>query len=240
MDVDAATLDGLLELQAEDGAIGRLQERRATLPEASRLRQVSERLAELSADLDIARKQLDEVTREQGRLEGEIEVLQAKIGREEQRMYSGSVANPKELSALQGEVEMLKRRGSQAEDALLEVMVNRDAAEGTVAALESEHSATATEAGELEQRVGALTGEIDRELQEHSSARAALAAGLPADLVKVYEQIRDAKGGVGAAELLNGTCQGCHTKLPAVEVERLRRERGLQRCDNCRRILVVR
>jgi predicted nucleic acid-binding Zn-ribbon protein len=62
---------------------------------------------------------------------------------------------------------------------------------------------------------------------------------LPQELVALYEKIRAAKGGVGAAALEQGTCQGCHTKLPAREVERLRAEGGLQRCENCRRILVV-
>src|SRR5919202_4479930 len=109
MDVDAATLDRLLDLQAEDSAIRRLQDRKSSLPEAARLREVTDRLSELTADYEIARRQLDDIAREQARIEGEMEVLEEKIAREEQRMYSGSVANPKELSSLQSEVEMLKR-----------------------------------------------------------------------------------------------------------------------------------
>jgi predicted nucleic acid-binding Zn-ribbon protein len=58
--------------------------------------------------------------------------------------------------------------------------------------------------------------------------------------LSLYDSIRASKNGVGAAALVGGTCQGCHTQLPAREVERMRAEGGLQRCDNCRRILVVR
>ena len=43
--------------------------------------------------------------RRPNRLEGEVELLDQKIGREEQRMFAGTVSNPKELSALQAEVE---------------------------------------------------------------------------------------------------------------------------------------
>lgn len=238
-DVDQAALLRLLDLQAEDTAIVRLQERRASLPEAARLREVEDLLAELTADLEIANKQNTEIAREQARLEGEIEMIEAKVGREEQRMFSGAVANPKELSALQAEVESLKRKRSGIEDQLLEVMEQREASQATVDKLEAERAGAAKERDELGARVTQLTGDIDAELAEHGSAREAIAPEIPADLSALYEKIRAAKGGVGAAALSGGTCQGCHTKLPAVEAERIRKEKGLQRCDNCRRILVV-
>ncbi len=83
---DDQTLRQLLDLQAEDTAILRLHERRASLPEAVRLKEVQDLLAELEADLEIARKQNDEIAREQSRLEGEIELIDQKSAREDQRM----------------------------------------------------------------------------------------------------------------------------------------------------------
>lgn len=236
---DPAALHRLLELQAEDTAIKRLEERRAALPEARRLDEVSAALAELDADLEIARKQHEEVAREVARLEGESELLDQKIAREEQRMFSGGVSNPKELSALQAEVESLKRRKSALEDELLEAMLGREQATSTVDGLTKERAEIATEAGELTAVVGELTTEIAAEMQKHSSARSEVAGTIPAELLTLYEQLRSQKGGVGAAALEAGTCLGCHTKLPQRELERMRAEGGLQRCENCRRILVV-
>ena len=239
MQVDDATLLRLLELQNEDTAIARLQTRRASLPEAARLTELNEILAELNADLEIARKQHEEVHREYNRLEGEIATVDAKTSKEEQRLYSGGVSNPKELSALQAEIEMLKRKKASLEDGLLEVMLQRDQAAETSSNLEIERSTAAAESDELGVKVRALTGDIDAELSDHQRARDELAAGIPGDLLALYDKIRDARGGIGAAALQAGTCQGCHTKLAAKEAERIRAERGLQRCDNCRRILVV-
>lgn len=238
-DVDNASLVRLLDLQAEDSATRRLQERRDSLPEARRLAELTDQLAELEADLEIAGKQLDEITREQSRLEGETELADQKIAREEQRLFSGNVSNPKELGALQAEVAMLKRKKGEVEDALLEVMVQKDQAAETLARLTAERDAAAAESTELTAKVAALTGEIDAELAQHTAARAEVAVTLPDDLLELYDKIRAAKGGVGAAALEAGTCQGCHTKLPAKEIERLKAEGGLQRCDNCRRILVI-
>src|SRR5918999_3416518 len=93
MDVDQSSLVRLLDLQAEDSAIRRLEERRGSLPEAQRLAEVSETLAELESDIEIASKQSDEINREHSRLEGEIELSDQKIAREEQRLFSGSVSN---------------------------------------------------------------------------------------------------------------------------------------------------
>jgi hypothetical protein len=236
---DPAALRRLLELQAEDTAIRRLEERRASLPEAQRLDELNAALAELDADLSIARKQHDEVVREVARLEGESGLLDQKIAREEGRMFSGGVSNPKELSALQAEVESLKRRKTGLEDELLEAMLGREQASSTIDGLTKEREETATEAADLNTVVEGLTGEIGGELEAHTTARTALAADLPADLLKLYETLRASKGGVGAAGLEGGTCLGCHTKLPQRELERMRAEGGLQRCDNCRRILVI-
>ncbi|MDQ3956761.1 MAG: C4-type zinc ribbon domain-containing protein [Actinomycetota bacterium] len=236
---DAAALRRLLELQAEDTSIKRLEERLAGLPEAQKLAEVSGALAELEADLDIARKQHEEVVREVARLEGEAGLLEQKIAREEQRMFSGGVSNPKELSALQAEVESLKRKKAALEDEELEAMLGREQAAATMEGLTKERDETAAEASELTAVVDELTGGIETELKTHSARRDEVAATIPADLAKLYEQIRAAKGGVGAAELQAGTCLGCHTKLPQRELERMRAEGGLQRCDNCRRILVI-
>jgi len=238
-DVEPAVLHRLLDLQTEDTAIKRLTDRRAALPEAKRLADVNEGLAELEADLRIANRQNDEIGRDQERLEGEIELLDQKIAREEQRMYSGNVANPKELSSLQAEVGSLKRKKSSMEDELLDVMERKEQIVETIQKLSAEREGAARESAELTAKVEGLHGEIDSELNTHESARVEMASTIPDDLLGLYDKLRESKQGVGVAALENGTCQGCHTKLPAKEVERVRAEGGLQRCDNCRRILVV-
>jgi predicted nucleic acid-binding Zn-ribbon protein len=238
-DVDHDTLLRLLDLQVEDSAILKLEQRKASLPEAARLAEVRDTLAELDADLAIANKKNDEIGREQARLEGEIDLLEQKIGREEQRLFSGAVSNPKELGSLQAEVASLKRKKSSLEDELLEVMEQKEQAAQTLERLQGERDAADAEASELTTTVAGLTNDIDSELATHSSTREELAPTFPSDLIALYDKLRAAKSGVGAAALRGGMCEGCHTKLPQREYERIRAEGGLQRCDNCRRIVVV-
>ncbi|MDQ3659798.1 MAG: C4-type zinc ribbon domain-containing protein [Actinomycetota bacterium] len=236
---DASALERLLQLQSEDSSLDRSRRRLDQLPERAKLEKLEQQLEELSSDAAVAERNRDDVARVQDRLEGEISVLEQKLQREQHRMYSGQVANPKELSNLQAEVEMLSRRRGGLEDELLDSMVARDGAVSTLQALTTERDELSSSVSELQSEVARLSGEIEAELEERLKARDELRSGLPEDLVLLYEKIRSAKGGVGAAVLERGTCQGCHTRLPAREVERLRAEGGLQRCDNCRRILVV-
>ncbi|HVF54181.1 MAG TPA: C4-type zinc ribbon domain-containing protein [Actinomycetota bacterium] len=241
MDTEVAgkVLPRLLELQTEDTALLRLTERRASLPEAQRLRELTDQIQELDADIQIATKQHDEIGRETSRLEGEVELLETKIVREEQRLFSGGVSNPKELASLQAEVAMLKNKKSTLEDGLLEVMEQREIAAGTLSSLESERSEAVTEARALTGTVTELLAAIDAQTESHTVARTAILDDIPADLLELYEKLRATKHGVGVAPLVGATCQGCHTALPAKELERMRSEGGLQRCDNCRRILVI-
>jgi uncharacterized protein len=239
-DIEHSALLRLLDLQAEDSEIKHLDERRASLPEAARLAEVNDHLAELTSDMAIAKKQDDEIGREQHRLEGEIELIDQKIAKEEQRLFSGAVSNPKELGALQAEVASLKKRKSDLEDQDLEVMEQKETSAATLATLTGEHDQLTKEGDELTRKVAELTAEIDTALQAHSAKRDEIAPEIPDDLLALYDKIRAAKSGVGAAVLEAGTCQGCHTKLPQVEYEKIRAEGGLQRCDNCRRILVIR
>jgi predicted nucleic acid-binding Zn-ribbon protein len=239
MNVEVSALQRLLDLQGEDTAIQRLSERKAALPEAQRLAEVEDQFAELSSDLEIATKQSAEIAREQDRIEGEISIIDAKIAKEEQRMYSGGVSNPKELSALQAEVESLKKKKGGIEDQDLEVMIQREDATATLDRLTKERDEAAKLAEELRAQVAALTTDIDEELAKHSANRDEIAKDIPADLLTLYDKLREQKAGVGVAALEAGMCTGCHTKLPAKEAERIRNEGGLQRCDNCRRILVV-
>jgi predicted nucleic acid-binding Zn-ribbon protein len=238
-DVTPEALGRLLDLQTEDTAISQLELRWANLEEAKQLADLNAALAELDADLEIAGKQRDEIARDQSRLEGEIKLLEDKTTREEQRMFSGSIANPKELSALQAEVASLKRRQSDLEETLLDVMVQGESASETWQRLSSEQATTASRAKELGDEVTRIKAEIDADLAKHRAQREAIVPDIPEKVLTLYERLRAQKGGVGAAALVGGTCEGCHTKLSNKEVERLRAEGGLQRCDNCRRILVV-
>ncbi|HEX2030899.1 MAG TPA: C4-type zinc ribbon domain-containing protein [Actinomycetota bacterium] len=232
-------MDRLLELQELDRSVDRLEARRRDLESGEEveerrrdLQQVEERLGEL-------RLALDSVVREQGRLEAEAASLDAKITAEERRLYDGSVANPKELESIQAEVKNLRDRKRRVEDTALDQMERREDMEGRLPGLEGE-------VAELRERLAELERASTRELQEIGTAvesrraeREGLVTEFDEELLELYEDLRAQKKGVGAAALRDGVCQGCHQKLSALELDRIKRTDGIRRCEYCRRILIL-
>ncbi len=180
------------------------------------------------------------VARRQKRLEDELASVEAKIAEIEKRLYSGAVNVPRELQAMQGEVESLRRRRSDLEDAVLEVMGEREPLDEEVHRLDGERAEGDAEGGRLRAAIAEAETAIDAEMAHEREARQTAADTLPAELSTLYEQLRTKLGGIGAARLVNGRCSGCHLTLPATELDRIRKEPpdAVIRCDQCGRLLV--
>lgn len=82
--------------------------------------------------------------------------------------------------------------------------------------------------------------DLEEELTAVSGRRAAAAAGVDAELLATYEDLRGKLGGIAVARLVGSVCGGCHLGLSAVEVDRLKKQPpdALVRCDECGRLLV--
>ncbi|HEX6845178.1 MAG TPA: C4-type zinc ribbon domain-containing protein [Actinomycetota bacterium] len=233
------TTTALLDLQAVDLGIDRLEHRRRTLEGGAA--QLAARAAADEAEREVGelRLQLDVFDRDGVRFEHEIDSLAQKAEAEQRRMSDGSVANARELEAIGREVENLRRRMSDREDELLAMLEQRE---------EVERRATAAAALAEERRAGAdaLAGEsgeelarIEADLATQRAERALLAGGIDPELLALYEDLRSHKKGVGAAALVDGICQGCHERLSSVELDHAKHADGVPRCEHCRRILVL-
>ena len=92
---------------------------RAELADESSLRRAHQRLAQLDA-----RHTNRSALRRDAQLI--LEQLEARAESVQERLYSGAVTNPRELEAFQEEQAILGRQISEAEDVLLERMVETD------------------------------------------------------------------------------------------------------------------
>jgi predicted nucleic acid-binding Zn-ribbon protein len=232
-------VDRLIELQEIDMAIDRLESRRRDLEggdEVAQGRRGAEAAEERLGELRLA---LDSVVREQTRLESEADSLERKIDAEQRRLYDGSVANPKELEAIQHEVANLRQRKGRVEDDILSQMERREDMEGRLPTLEAELQEARDRAAEIESGSQREFTDVSVGLDSRRGERNALVPFFDEELLELYEDLRASKKGIGAARLLDGVCQGCHQKLSALELDRIKRSEGIRRCEYCRRILVL-
>jgi uncharacterized protein len=241
MQAPVAEQRALLQLQAHDSVIDRLEHRRGSLPENTRLAELADALGAVDQLTAERQGSLATVQRDQSRLEHEIDMVTGKAGNEEARAVSGKVTSPKELTAIQEEVASLKRRQATLEDELLELMEQRETLDNELGELATRRQGFTAEQAEVTKARDAALVEIDRELEAERAARDGLAPEVGEELRALYDQIRARQGGVGVAALVGNTCQGCRVSISPVELAAIRKlpPDEVKRCENCRRILVV-
>jgi uncharacterized protein len=241
MQAPVAEQRALLQLQAHDSVIDRLEHRRGSLPENTRLAELADALGAVDQLTAERQGSLATVQRDQSRLEHEIDMVTGKAGNEEARAVSGKVTSPKELTAIQEEVASLKRRQATLEDELLELMEQRETLDNELGELATRRQGFTAEQAEVTKARDAALVEIDRELEAERAARDGLAPEVGEGLHALYDQIRARQGGIGAAALVGNTCQGCRVSISPVELAAIRKlsPEEVKRCENCRRILVV-
>jgi predicted nucleic acid-binding Zn-ribbon protein len=84
------------------------------------------------------------------------------------------------------------------------------------------------------------TAEIDAELSTVSAERNPAVQDMPADLLALYDKLRESKNGVGAAELKARQCGGCRLSIDPSELSHIKSSPAelVIRCEECQRILV--
>ena len=234
-------LEQLLVVQEHDSSLDQLRHRRATLPERAAIARAEALTGSLAAPLADARGNRDVVARDVRRLEDEAEATAAKVTEVDKTMYSGSITSPRELQAMQADVEQLRRHQRTLEDRELDLMERQETLDAELAALEAQVTAAEAEIAGARESLAAGEAEIDAAAEAETVGRAAAAAEITAELLALYDRCRTQAGGIGAARLVGNTCQGCRLTIPSTEVERIRKagaDATPEHCDNCGAILV--
>lgn len=229
----------LLELADLDAELGRLQHRRRGLPEITEVERLDVRDVELRDAIVAAESQSGDLSREQSKAEADVDQVRSRIERDRKRLDAGQVSSPRELENLQSELESLRRRQDDLEEAALSVMERQEEASGRAGALTAERAEVAAAREDAVARRDSAVAEIDEQMRKLDQQRSAIAAEVPGDLLALYEKLRD-QHGVAAAALRRGQCEGCHLALGTSDLNSIRAAPPdeVLRCEECRRILV--
>jgi uncharacterized protein len=230
----------LLDLAELDAELGRLEHRRAGLPEHAELSQLEQRDGELRDEIAVLQAKEGDLKREQAKSEADVEQVRSRIERNRTRLDAGQVSSPRELENLQSEIESLLRRQSDLEDVELEVMERREATQSRLTEATAERASIGSDIHAVTARRDEILAELAEQSAKAADRRAAVAAEEPSDLLDLYERLRAQHAGVGAAALRRGQCQGCHLSLNTVDLNAIRAADPdeVVRCEECRRILV--
>ncbi|MCX4233306.1 zinc ribbon domain-containing protein [Streptomyces ortus] len=230
----------LLDVQSLDARLQQLAHKRRSLPEHDEIESLTKDLTQLRDLLVAAQTEESDCSREQTKAEQDVDQVRQRASRDQQRLDSGAVTSPKDLENLQREITSLAKRQGDLEDVVLEIMERRESAQERVAELTGRVSSVQSKIDDATSRRDASYESFDGEGATLTKEREVVAGSVPADLLKLYEKLREQQGGVGAARLYQRRCEGCRLELNITEVNEVKAAAPDQvlRCENCRRILI--
>lgn len=240
MKADPSAQQRLLDVQELDSSLDQLRHQLKHMPEAVELATLEARRIEVDDRARDARIRVDDLTRDQKKADADVEQVKARLKRDQDRMDQGLVTSPKDLERMQHELTSLQRRISSLEDTELEVMEELEA-------VQNQFDSLTNQLVELDEQIAAASrareakaGSLGAELGATEEQRAQVAAGVPEDLMNLYDRLREQKNGVGAAALRARRCGGCSLELNASDLAVIAKApvEEVLRCEECNRILV--
>lgn len=240
MKADLTAQSALLDLQAQDSTLAQLQHRKKSLPEHARIQELEARAKELDGARIEADTEVADLTRDQKKADAEVEQVKTRRVRDEERLNSGAIGNPKDLESLQHELVALERRISSLEDDELEVMESLEEAQSRLSSVQAELTSVKEELDQAVASRDAAVVVLDEQAADAQADRDRVAASVPDDLIALYDKVRAQYGGLGAAALRARRCEGCRLELNGADLRDLAAapEDEVLRCPECSRILV--
>ena len=223
----------LLDLQDTDTIIRDLERELKDLP-IRRARETA-RLAGVSAEFEIAKKQLEAHLKRIA--EEQEEALSCRDKAQQHKISSATASSNRELQQLSAEIDRLEQEA--------------DAAEARAVSLSDQTATLERDVQEAQARVDAekgsvesFVGELDASLAEVKAQLAALekerrekANKVPPQFLLRYERLRLKKWPVVVQLTEDNVCDGCHLVQPPSVDQQVKHNRGLVSCMMCGRIL---
>ena len=227
-------------MQELDSALDALRHQAANPPEAAELTELTATRAGLEGRARDLQVRVDDLTREQRKADADVETVKLRRVRDQQRLDGGAVTNPKDLQRLQHELVSLDRRISDLEDAELEVMEELETVQGELEQVRGRVQEIDQRLGELVEARNKRVAAIRDQAVGVKRDRVAAVSGIPAELLALYDKLREQKGGVGAAALRQRQCGGCSLELNSGDLGIIAKQPSdvVIRCEECSRILV--
>lgn len=230
-------MDDLSRLNDLQGVDLHLQSSREELAEVKRKLSDEGDLPKIRSQLERIETVLEDRSAKGRSAEREMERLSGVVNGLERRLYDGSVTNQREFDALSDQRDHAAAERGQAEEGLLELMVEMDDLQGArerhLVAIERMTRLRADEVSNLEVR----EYELSLDIADMEEVRERSAGDLPAGLLARYEALRKSRGGRAVASLDGRVCAVCRVELPTGDLARARAGQDLVQCNSCRRII---
>jgi len=222
-----------------DRWIERITGQRSHLPEIADLAVVEDELRALLVSLRASEAALtplkssyDVVARESVRLKTRVNDLETTL--------ASSTANARELTALQHELTHVTTLLSESEDRELERLFAVEPVEAQVTAIKARAQPQVQRRAALQDVIAQLQATLDEELVARRAERGERATALSLASLARYDAALHRSGTSGAAQVVQGRCDGCRIALSPLDFDRWKAQPpgSYLECPECGRLLL--
>lgn len=234
---DAEALRALMEA---DRWIDRVRSQKTHLPEIAELTALEAELRSLLKDLHDAESSLAPLKTKFESVDSESRRLRTREKDLDDALNS-STASSRELSAIQGELTHVRTLLAESEDRELELLEALEPAEFRIESIKQLAQPGVRRRAELLESIAQLQGTLDDELVSLVRDRDGRALALSPSLLTRYEAAMKRVGTSGAAQVVEGRCDGCRLALSPLDYDRFRAQPPdtFMDCPECGRLLLA-
>ncbi len=175
-------------------------------------------------------------------LELQVQSTEQKRKGSEQRLYSGSVSNPKELQDIEQNIASLKRWQSELEDRQLELMMAVESASEALEQAEETLRNVMNEAAASNQDLLSEKETLESDIVKLNTQRETVTVQLEQSHLDLYQEMQTRMAFRPIAVLNDErTCSTCGVQQTTIHAQAIRQsnDEDLMRCTSCNRILIA-
>jgi uncharacterized protein len=226
-------LELLIELQKMESAAGRIAARKKDLP--VQIGELETKFTEFSTVVETQREQLEALRKRRKEKDKQLQMGQETLKRTRERLLE--VKTNKEYQSMLKEIETFETKNSHVEDEVISLLEELDVFEKEVKAkeadLDEQRRRYEEDKAEMAKELNSVAEELDICARKSDEIR----KKIPAELLRKYEQIKNAARGVAVVAVWKEVCDGCHMSMPPQLYNELQKSNVLITCPNCNRII---
>jgi hypothetical protein len=224
----------LVELQSHDARIQEIEHSMRSLP--AKLQPAKDDLARLEALLQGEKDAL--ASTEAFRRDQERVLKQEDDAIKKAKSKLQSSSSTKEFAAANRELEAKRKSLSEREEEVLKIIDALESSRTTIADHEQDVVALREHILAEEQAIQGTIAKLAQEVEAQAAERESLVRAADGDLLKRYEHVRRRKG-IALVPIEDGSCKGCHMRVPPQLANVLARQESVELCPHCQRLLFV-
>ena len=227
-------IETLVQVQQIEIETGQLRAYLKNVP--ARIRDLEQELEAFVRSVEEDEAVIEEFNKQYRVLESDVQLNLTKIQKSQQKLRE--VKTNKEYQSSLKEIDDMKAVNSKLEDEMLELLEKIEAAENAIKDRKLHYDRIVAESNQEKASIQNDAAQREKNLVELESKRDAVAAGLEAGLLQIFDQVKAKQANqVAIAAVQDAVCQGCNMNIPPQVYNELQRYDSLRYCPSCTRII---